>query len=447
MRFYNFLQENDRIVEAIVYKRSWSKRHLLRLDVNEFLENMHRLESNYVVGIINSEETLFYKLEFPKSLKENLKYIQIENFFISRLEESGLSSQEYLFFFKEYPHREKKGFITVYLYILPKRVVEHDLAINELYLLYDFFVELGERSSNEDLYAVVHHGYDLVTAMVFHKREMQVLNISYRNLPFDNGMLRELVQDKLGIDLKEEQIFSFQEDRFPMEYFEFIKQAKVGKQLLKLHKNYPQINIALLFPLVLQPKPIIQKEIIRHYLSPEDNRRIIYAVSSIVLIGAFVLSWGYMEYYKLSQEIQVLNNQLEEVQMKLNRSKATYNRSAISSLSYIKTLRSMPYPLFVEGMFAIEKELQKLGEELIHIQIKSDEGGSKKRSKRRKKKGESYHFWVVAAFHKKDHMGNFEEWLGEIPFFQGFDKEVIVRYGDAYIAFYKIALKRVLYAT
>ncbi|NPA82892.1 MAG: hypothetical protein GXO38_00245 [Epsilonproteobacteria bacterium] len=445
MRFYNYLQENDRIVEAIVYKRSLKKRHLLQLNVEEFVANLHRLESSYLVGILNSEETLFYKLEFPKSLKKNLKYLQIENYAISRLEESGLSSQEYSFFFKEYPSREKKGFVTVFLYILPKRIIEQEMPVNELYLLYDFFIELAQRSSNEELYAVVHYGHDLITSMVFYHREMQILNISYRSVPFESGMLRELVQDKLGLDLKEEQIFIFGEDRFPKEYFDFLKQGKIGKQLAKLHEAYPQVNVALLFPLVFRAKPIIEKEPIRIYLSPEDNKRFIYALSFLVLALASGLSWEYMRYYQLSKRFESLGHQLAETQEQIERNKMEQNQIAISSTNYIKTIKKLPYPLFIEGSFLIEREVQGQKGEVVSLQIQNKNSSSRGRKKKRLKP--QYQFVGVFTFPNQEAMEHFEQAITKVPLFKKIHKEIVVNREGQLLTFYKIELEELNYAT
>ncbi|NPA64817.1 MAG: hypothetical protein GXO16_07560 [Epsilonproteobacteria bacterium] len=444
MRFYIFLKENDQVIDAITYENEWRIDNIKPVDPQEFLNNT-KLQSSYYTEILNSDEILFYQLEFPKNLKKNLKYLQIENYYISRLEESGLNPQDYTFFTQEFPSHTKKGFVTIYLYILPKHLVESELPLNEIYLLYDFFIVLANRSKNGDLYAVVHQGPYLTTSLIFYKRQLEFFQVSYNGIPFDPFTLKELVQDKLSLELKDENIFIFSKEEFPLHYFEFLKLKKLGKTIQKYHQAFPNIDIVLFFPKLVPAKPIVEKEPIRHYLSPKTFTKI-FLVTTLLALGLMggAIWYYFFVYAPLQQKIRQLQREIEDLNLALSETRSQLSRYDLSNLTFIKKLKKLKVPTYVEADFVINRTAKELGAKVINLHIEPPQKKKKRRSSSQKETKSVYKAFI--HFPTKEQIPSFEQNLSKVPLIKELQKEILLTNPDGgFLAAYKITLKEVKY--
>lgn len=436
MEFIISLQEDGIITKAYHYTNGFHKQILSPYEGN--LEDYtHNLNTIYLRNNILSADMLFYKMEFPKSIKSNLQYIQIDNFITDTLEQNGLLRSDYALFYRDYVLPKDKKLKTSYIFVIPQTFVNR-YPFNELYLVPFFITDLVAKSRQKEAHAVLYRGLTLTMAMIFQDKELLTCTVSMaQDLETEKEMLKALALEKLHKPLEDEQLFLVHEKESLAAYLTFLKLKAFAKTLTKAgHEVDPLLFLSLQLP----SAPVQTNNPIKFHLSKRELNTIAAITGGLTLLSIGVAGWFGYRYFQTSEELETLRAQkirLENEKMRLNRMLQPY-----TSLKKLRAhLKKIDLPTYPELFYVLEQAAIHANAEVITMEIEKP----KNLRRSSKKKKETPKLAMFIRFASLASMEEFEKELQTIPIIDKIDKEFVTTAQNDKVTKYIFALKRVPY--
>ena len=355
---YFVVNENYKHYYGIVYEEGLKKRNFKIVDNID----INRAEG-YKKCVLVPEEIVFFSVTFPKDLKSDLKYIQIENEVVQRMESLALDPSKYDFIYREYKNKKNKKLIDVYIYIYPKK--EEPSSVNEVYFVADFLVDEVRKSKNEESYIVMLPFKEMVVEFFFLHGELKnVRVVYYSDLDEEAQVALQIFNEEYQTRLEESGVFRL--DRDLGRYLEFLK---IKEKCCVVRDEV----LGFLFAIHTRLKPI--KENNRAKLIVNKTELRLFTLVGFVSVGLVLALSAFLYYESMDMSAQAgrLTKELQNIQAQSNKIASEVGLvKKFESSNILKQVKSLRVPVEVEFLYTLKKYAKAHNIKVLNIEAVKD---------------------------------------------------------------------------
>ena len=314
---------------------------------------------NYKKCVFVPSEIVFFSVSFPKNLKKDLKYLQIENEATQKMEQLALNPANYTYIYREYKNVSKKNLTDIYIYIYPKTSANYN--INEEYFLVDFFVELLKKKKKEDTHILIIPLKRYVVELFFDNNDLKNIRIAYiEDIEAEKNIVKQINYEEFQKEVADKNIFRL--DTEFDKYVEFlnIKQKcdivedKILSFLFCYHKNIKPLNV---------------KDKVALFINSSDIKKVILLIMFINIILAAGSGYYFYEFNEANKILKEKYEKLDEIEQKLtslSKKDAVIKRFINSELN--KNLKKLKIPVIIEFLYELKTFCLKNNIKILNMQ-------------------------------------------------------------------------------
>jgi hypothetical protein len=350
MKGYFLIGENFENFYGLEYDEGLKKSNF------KIVENVDLMKEGYKKVVFVPSEIYFFTLSYPKDLKKDLKYMQIENEIFQKMEQLALDVNSYIYTFREYKNLSNKKLTDIYVYIYPKVIFD---KVNEVYLIFDFFVNITKQKQINESFILIIPFKNLVVDMFFDNQELKNIRITF----LDDLEQEKIIAKQIFFEEHQKEIadeFIFRLDKEMDDFLNFLKYKQKCNIIEDKILNLMFCNCRKLIPLFEKNKMLL-------FINNKDLKKVImlFLILNIVILGGG--SYHLYNYYLLKQELNKKESDLSSIEENLLSLKEYPVIKKFENSEINKNLKKLKIPIILEFIYQLKKFCKDNNINIINI--------------------------------------------------------------------------------